>query len=117
MLLSVPIAIAGLVISIANGSDNKEKTKGNEMVKRYKTKPCEIEAVQWNGFNLEEVRDFVGEQLVSWELKMGDYFIITIRTLEGDMKASLGDYIIKGLRGEFYTCKPDVFEKKYELIS
>ena len=38
-----------------------------------------------------------------------------IKTLEGDMQASEGDYIIKGLRGEFYPCKPDVFEKKYEL--
>ena len=38
-----------------------------------------------------------------------------IKTLEGDMQTSEGDYIIKGLRGEFYPCKPDVFEKKYEL--
>ena len=41
---------------------------------------------------------------------------VVIRTLEGNMIASVGDYIIKGLRGEFYPCKPDVFEKKYELI-
>lgn len=87
------------------------------MVKRYRTKPCEIEAIQWNGDNLKEVGEFIGIALVSWELKMGDYFNLTIRTLEGDMKASLYDYIIKGLRGEFYPCKPDVFEKKYELIS
>ena len=41
---------------------------------------------------------------------------VVIPTLEGNMNASIGDYIIKGLRGEFYPCKPDVFEKKYELI-
>ena len=41
---------------------------------------------------------------------------LVIKTLEGNMIASIGDYIIKGLRGEFYPCKPDVFEKKYELI-
>lgn len=87
------------------------------MVKKYRTKPCEIEAVQWNGGNLDEVREFVGLSLVSWEIKMGDCFNLIIRTLEGDMKASLYDYIIKGLRGEFYPCKPDVFEKKYELIN
>ena len=39
-----------------------------------------------------------------------------IHTLEGDMKASVGDYIITGLRGEKYPCKPDIFEKSYELV-
>ena len=39
-----------------------------------------------------------------------------IKTLEGNMRADEGDYIIKGLRGEFYPCKPDVFEKKYEEV-
>jgi hypothetical protein len=41
---------------------------------------------------------------------------IRIQTLEGDMKASFGDYIIKGVNGEFYPCKPDIFEKTYESI-
>lgn len=90
------------------------------MVKRYKTKPCEIEAIQWNGDNLGEVKGFVGASLVAWEIvamEIGkEGFFLTIRTLEGDMRASLGDYIIKGLRGEFYPCKPDVFEKKYEQV-
>ena len=94
------------------------------MVKRYKTKPCEIEAVQWNGFNLEELEDFVGEALfydvcnVPSQVDKGiPLIIVGIKTLEGRMMASKGDYIIKGLRGEFYPCKPDVFEKKYEVIS
>ena len=39
-----------------------------------------------------------------------------IRTLEGDMKASVGDYIITGLRGEQYPCKPDIFSKTYEKV-
>lgn len=39
-----------------------------------------------------------------------------IRTLEGNMKANIGDFIIRGLRGEYYPCKPDVFKKKYEVI-
>lgn len=88
--------------------------------KKYRTKPCEIEAIQWNGNNLEEVRGFVGVSLVGWEIDAKEIgkerFFLIIRTLEGDMRASLDDYIIKGLRGEFYPCKPDVFEKKYELI-
>ena len=90
---------------------------------RYKTKPCEIEAIQWNGWNLEEIKTFVGESLIydiidtAWKVGKGrPHVIMKIKTLEGDMQASEGDYIIKGLRGEFYPCKPDVFEKKYELV-
>ena len=81
------------------------------MVKRYKTKPCEIEAMQWTGRNDKEILDFVkNKHFVSFD---GDLYLIT---LEGEMKASIGDYIIRGLRGEFYPCKPDVFVKKYEEI-
>ena len=84
------------------------------MVEKYKTKPCEIEAVQWNGTNLKEIKEFVGKDL-SYDI--ADTPInMEIHTLEGNMIASYGDYIIKGLRGEFYPCKPDVFEKKYELV-
>ena len=96
------------------------------MKKRYKTRPCEIEAVQWNGLNLEEVEEFVGEALIysiysicdtAWEVGKGrTHVIMKIKTLEGEMMANEGDYIIKGLCGEFYPCKPEVFEKKYELI-
>ena len=39
-----------------------------------------------------------------------------IKTLEGDMKANIGDYIIKGVNGELYPCKPDIFEKTYEIV-
>lgn len=87
---------------------------------KYKTKPCEIEAIQWNGTNLEEIKAFVGESLIydiidtAWQVGKGrPHVYMKIRTLEGDMEASEGDYIIKGLVGEFYPCKPDVFEKKY----
>ena len=82
------------------------------MVNRYKTKPCEIEAIQWNGRNEKEVLEFVkNKHYISFD---GDLFLIT---LEGEMKASIDDFIIRGLRGEFYPCKPDVFAKKYELVS
>lgn len=46
----------------------------------------------------------------------GDSPYITIRTLEGDMRASFGDYIIKGVKGEIYPCKPDIFEATYEPV-
>lgn len=78
---------------------------------RYKTKPCEIEAIQWTGKNIIELLDW-GQGKILWN-DVDDLFI---DTLEGRMKANINDYIIKGLRGEFYPCKPDVFEKKYEAI-
>ena len=77
------------------------------MIKKYITKPVVIEAVKWTGSNIKEVKEFVGKNLGA---------VLVIKTLEGDMRADKGDYIIKGLRGEFYPCKPDVFEKKYEEL-
>jgi hypothetical protein len=76
---------------------------------RYKTKPCEIEAVQWTGENLTEILRFANTQNI--DITSG---VLIIKTLEGDMVASTGDYIIRGLRGEYYPCKPDVFHAKYE---
>ena len=86
------------------------------MIKKYKTKPCEIEAIKWDGNNFEEVSKFANNK-VHMELLFGsmDYGLV-VDTLEGYMLASEGDFIIKGLRGEFYPCKPDVFYKKYEEV-
>ena len=91
---------------------------------KYRTTPVEIEAIQWTGSNLEEIKAFVGESLIydildtAWEVGKGrPHVYMKIRTLEGDMTVSEGDYIIKGLIGEFYPCKPGVFEEKYELIN
>lgn len=76
---------------------------------KYRKKPVEIQAVQWNGENIKEVLDF------SKDAYLGkDDCTLFVETLEGDMKASIGDYIIKGVNGEFYPCKPDIFEKTYE---
>lgn len=115
---------------------------------KYVKKPIVIEAVQWNGENLEEVITFLGGadtrndyfgnlyvtgknfvyqsidsrmgctppqrnycQLPSSNITIG----FTIITLEGDMQASVGDYIIKDIKGEYYPCKPDIFEQSYDL--
>lgn len=90
---------------------------------KYRKKPVVIEAVQWTGLNIEEVRDFIGEPLQvetvdsAWKVgKMPPVVKIIISTLEGDMLASKGDYIIKGVQGEFYPCKPDIFETTYEEV-
>ena len=94
------------------------------MINKYKTRPCEIEAVQWDGTNVLEIEQFAG-QSVQWchdcVMRYGDQnpyagYMLYIRTLEGVMRADVGDYIIRGLKGEYYPCKPDVFNKKYEIV-
>lgn len=92
---------------------------------KYKTRPCEIDAVEWNGGNHREMYVFLTGDVDGYVQPSGANFYIdhdkvigglVIKTLEGERIASIGDYIIKGLRGEFYPCKPDEFVKKYELI-
>lgn len=84
---------------------------------KYRKKPVEIEAIQYNVDNKSDCIDFIKEDWIhpldgSVKLNQnGDFFI---RTLEGLMKVSDGDYIIKGVQGEFYPCKPDIFEQTYE---
>lgn len=82
---------------------------------KYKTKPVEIEAVQWTGNNTDEVIAFASQGIREvQEDFLGTELII--KTLEGDMHAIPNDYIIKGLKGEYYPCKPDIFEMKYEKV-
>lgn len=83
------------------------------MVKRYRKKPVVIEAVQWTGSNQSEICKFTDRNATHLFVKGSLY----ISTLEGVMKASVGDYIVKGVDGEFYPCKPDIFEKTYERVS
>lgn len=81
---------------------------------KYRKKPVVIEAVQWNGTNMTEIANFTknSNRYIEFE---GD--ICRIETLEGIMTASKGDFIIKGVQGEFYPCKPEIFEQTYELIT
>lgn len=89
---------------------------------KYRKKPIVIDAVQWDGKNLNEIKDFAGKNVeFAWMWQMDDdvphdYLCLIIHTLEGDMRASEGDYIIRGINGEYYACKPDVFEKTYEKV-
>lgn len=92
---------------------------------KYRKKPVVVEAIQFNDTakNLEEIKNFVGSQLkydildTAWQAGVGrPHILMDIKTLEGDMHVSVGDYIIKGVNGEFYPCKPDIFEKTYELV-
>lgn len=85
---------------------------------KYRKKPVVINAMKYNGNNSAEILDWVQ----SCNSGIGVMFHdpednkIVIDTLEGTMKASIGDWIIQGVNGEFYPCKPDIFEKTYESI-
>lgn len=79
---------------------------------KYRKKPVVIDAIRWDGGNLLELVGFVDDKSVL--VDVGNIFI---RTLEGYMEISIGDYIIKGVKGEFYPCKPDVFEMTYEGVT
>lgn len=80
---------------------------------KARKKPVVIEAVQWNGDNTAEIIEFFKNCSRKHEIVQATQ-IIRIETLEGTMQASLGDFIIKGVKGEFYPCKPDIFEATYE---
>ena len=94
---------------------------------KFRKKPVVIESIQWTGKNHREMFDFLSGQLQYKEYMtaQGAYFYIdhskvegglVIKTLEGEHLASIGDWIIKGVSGEFYPCKPDIFEKTYEPV-
>lgn len=84
---------------------------------KYRKKPVVIEAIQWDGTNYEEICEFVGTSLErdARELYKGEASNLLIQTLEGTMEARIYDYIVKGVKGEFYPCKPDIFAETYEL--
>lgn len=91
---------------------------------KYKKKPIVVEAIRWTGSNLEEIRNFVGSDLIEEYVELCDIkrtlkkmlVDIAIDTLEGTMKVDYGDYIIKDVNNELYPCKPDVFEQTYEEV-
>lgn len=88
------------------------------MKKVYRKKPVEIEAIQFEDTPevLSELSDFINNQDLRVDYKDPENPVIKIETLEGVMKASVGDYIIKGVNGEFYPCKPYIFNKTYEEV-
>lgn len=85
---------------------------------KYRKKPVIIEAIQFedNSDRIIEIHEFMGGDTIRVNYEDKDNPYLKIETLEGTMKASVGDYIIKGVNGEFYPCKPDIFEKTYERV-
>lgn len=84
-------------------------------MERFRKKPIVIEATKFMGGLSHD------EMTVDWggyaEVASCKNGILRIKTLEGDMLAGVGDWIIKGVNGKFYPCKPDIFEKTYELMT
>jgi hypothetical protein len=76
---------------------------------KFRKKPVVIEAAQWNG-NVDEIPEFIMNQCYL------DREYLCVKTLEGTMVASIGDWIIQGVKGEIYPCKPDIFEATYEAV-
>ena len=85
-------------------------------MKNYIKKQVEIQAVQFTGENIEEIETFIGKKLSTIEAVNVDTKLI-IPTLKGDMKAIKSDYIIKGIHGEFYSCKEDIFKNSYDEVN
>ena len=85
----------------------------------YRKKPVEIEAWDFTSEALKSNDSWVrlyGNELHLISQYAGEVLYIEIDTLEGTMRANLGDFIIKGVQGEFYPCKPDIFEQTYEKV-
>lgn len=79
---------------------------------KYRKKPVVIDAIKFTGYNSDEVLEFMGVDDALGKTTES----IVINTLEGDMTAKIGDYIIKGVKGEFYPCDSEIFELTYELV-
>ena len=98
---------------------------------KYRKKPVEIDAVHWTGLekDLPEMLKFIADghedfsnlPITGGNVKPGVGYTppsgeLIIPTLEGDHTARPGDFIIRGVKGEFYPCKPDIFEMTYERV-
>ena len=85
---------------------------------KFRKKPVEIEAIQFTRLNWEEIQQFTNNtaHTLVIERRINGKCTCVIPTLEGEHIANENDYIIRGVKGEFYPCKPDVFELTYEKI-
>ena len=93
---------------------------------KYRKKPVVIEAIRWDGENLAEVLSFTGKspRFEEWFSSFDEYAAhvssddnkFKVFTPEGAMEANVGDWIIRGVRGEHYPGKPDIFAATYEAV-
>lgn len=83
---------------------------------KYRKKPVVIEAIQWTGTNIGELAEFLGISEAKAKEMAYVGTELCISTLEGDMRAIPTDMIIRGIRGEIYPCRKDIFDETYELV-
>lgn len=93
----------------------------NGIIKATK-KPVQIEAIQWTGNNIKDIESFCKDPLLGSRCYMHDRsnngtYELKIRTLEGDLIATIGDFIIKGVKGEYYPCNEYIFNITYDINS
>ena len=85
----------------------------------FRKLPVEFEAIRWTGKNMEDVAKFMGTvpppPEIMEQLETGEA-TLNIETLEGEHIATIGDWIIRGVAGEYYPCKPDIFAQTYETV-
>src|ERR1039458_6676503 len=84
---------------------------------QYRKKPVVIEAVRWTGTNYVEVDEFTGKAFGYQSVLDPARIVVAIHTKEGTMLGEPGDWIIRGVKGEFYPCKPDIFEATYVSVT
>ncbi len=83
---------------------------------KFRKKPVVIEAIKYLGpFSIDEMIEAWGSDFMS-SYGQSNVGLLMIKTLEGNLFANIGDYIIKGIKGEFYPCKEDIFELTYEAV-
>lgn len=82
----------------------------------YRKIPVKIRAIKFDGTNAKQVKEFCNSS-EHWCCGQTNPHQLEIYTLEGTMIADIGDYIIQGIKGEFYPCKPDIFKKTYERLN
>lgn len=85
---------------------------------KYRKKPVFIDAIRWDGSNLDQCKKFLGDCFLGQraERHPGGANVIMVKTLEGQHIASLNDFLIRGGKGECYPCKPDIFAATYEAV-
>ena len=88
-------------------------------VAKYRKKPIEIEAIQWTGKNTDLVAGWIrggGGSVLVGGINERAQRVMLIRTLEGPLSVTVGDYVIQGIAQEFYPCKPKIFAATYDTI-
>ena len=86
----------------------------SSIVAKYRKKPVVVEALRWTGKNFEAMSNFYGAFTCTTISAIFPKSTMLVLTLEGTMRAKPGAWIIKGVKGEFYPCKSDIFEETYE---